>query len=118
MLRCLQRTGKLNISQNTFSRKVREEVAKIPRGMVASYEDIAARAGNSKAALSVANALGDPGDTPGWHRVVRTSGLISPRLPDSERLRQRRLLQTEGVRFDGWRVRGFDFRIRGMKETL
>ena len=104
------------MSQNTFSRKVREQVAKIPRGRIASYEDIAARAGNPKAALSVANALGNPGDTPGWHRVIRASGAISPRLPDSERLRQRNLLQAEGVSFDGWRVRGFDSRALGMDE--
>ena len=90
-------------------------VRRIPRGRVASYGEVAERAGVGRGARQVGyalHALSDLADVP-WHRVVNARGEISPRASGFE-VPQRRLLEREGVRFDargridlaefGWRV--------------
>ena len=72
--------------------KVRELVAAIPPGRVATYGDIAAAAG-----LSSARTVGwimrtDSADLP-WHRVIGSSGRPAAHLA----ARQLRLLGEEGV---------------------
>ncbi|MET8799716.1 MGMT family protein [Nocardia sp. NPDC004568] len=72
--------------------RVRELVAAIPPGRVATYGDIAAAAG-----LSTPRTVGwimrtDAADLP-WHRVLGASGRPAAHLAD----RQLRLLAAEGV---------------------
>ena len=81
--------------------RIARVVAAIPRGQVATYGQVAAQAGNARAARQVAWALrvyagrGLP-----WHRVLGAGGVI--RLPQGNGLeRQRALLRAEGVAVDG-----------------
>lgn len=72
--------------------RVRELVASIPRGRVATYGDIAAAAG-----LSTPRTVGwimrtDSADLP-WHRVLGASGRPAAHLAD----KQLRLLAADGV---------------------
>ncbi|PXX69057.1 O(6)-alkylguanine repair protein YbaZ [Nocardia tenerifensis] len=79
--------------------RVRELVASIPPGRVATYGDIAAAAG-----LSTPRTVGwimrtDAADLP-WHRVIGAGGKPAAHLAD----RQLRLLATEGVPITEGRV--------------
>lgn len=85
-------------------RRIYAAVAAIPRGRVASYGEIAARAGLLKRARLAGRALRE---TPEelelpWHRIVRADGsLVCP-----GRLReQARRLRAEGVEVRNGRVR-------------
>jgi len=74
-------------------------IAAIPRGRVASYGAIAARAGLPGRARLVGRALGlvpDGMELP-WHRVLRSSGQIA--FPPGSRgfREQRKRLKAEGV---------------------
>lgn len=77
-------------------------VAQLAPGTVASYGAIARRAGLPRRARLVSRALGNapPGLGLPWHRVLRADGRIAF-APGSEWfVRQRRLLQAEGLRVD------------------
>ncbi len=77
-------------------------VRSIPTGKVATYGQIANKAGRPKDAREVGNALSGlvKTDVP-WHRVVLASGKIAmPTRPDLQK-RQRELLLEEGVEFSG-----------------
>ncbi|MGN2254414.1 MGMT family protein [Frateuria sp. GZRe12] len=79
--------------------RVYAAVAAIPRGRVASYGAIAARAGLPGRARLVGKLLGETPDgmeLP-WHRVLRASGHIA--LPPGSRgfREQCRLLRAEGI---------------------
>ena len=79
----------------------------IPRGQVASYGEVARRAGLPGRARWVARLLSDNGDrTLPWHRVVRADGRIAfP--PGSENFTQQcKRLRGEGVSVLAGRVRG------------
>jgi len=76
-------------------------VAKIPKGSVATYGQIAAMAGCSgpRQVGYALHALPNHSHVP-WHRVINTKGLISlPPGSDSAEI-QRTLLEAEGIRFD------------------
>jgi methylated-DNA-protein-cysteine methyltransferase-like protein len=76
-------------------------VRRIPRGKVASYGDVARRAGLPGHARQVGyamHALGPDTAVP-WHRVVNTKGEISCRRRGAGELEQRVRLEREGVRF-------------------
>lgn len=77
-------------------------VARIPRGKVASYGQLAELAGLPRGARQVGYAMASlPGDRPlPWHRVVNSRGEISRRDHPDSASRQRELLEREGVRFD------------------
>ena len=85
-------------------------VRAIPRGTVATYGQVAERAGYPGHARQVGYALHalPPGTTVPWHRVINARGEVSARA-DGEVLTQRLLLEREGVRFDArgrvWRGR-------------
>jgi len=84
-----------------FTMRVRNIIAAIPEGRVASYGQIAALAGNNRAARQVAWILHSSSKTDAlpWHRVIGTDGIISlPRGRGYEE--QRALLLNEGVCFD------------------
>ena len=83
--------------------EIRRAVARIPKGKVATYGEVARAAGFPGAARQVARALYDSGGKLPWHRVLGAGGGI--RLPRVEGLEQRLLLTLEGVEFRGGRVR-------------
>ena len=94
---------------------------RIPRGLVATYGQIAtlARIGPHPRVVGYAlHALPDGSDVP-WHRVVNAAGRVSLRSSPGADSLQRALLEREGVRFDArdridlerfrWRPRGRSF---------
>lgn len=82
---------------------IRRIVRRIPRGRVATYGSVARAAGHPGTARQVAWALqsADAAGLP-WHRVLGAAGRIL--LPGEAGLRQRMLLELEGVEFKGGRV--------------
>ena len=63
--------------QKSFKEKVLEVVRKIPKGKVASYKEVAKRAGNDKASRAVGNFMKNNYDeTVPCHRVIRSDGKI------------------------------------------
>jgi methylated-DNA-protein-cysteine methyltransferase-like protein len=84
-------------------RKIHAVVARIPRGRVATYGQVATYAGLPGHARQVGTALGclSDGSTLPWHRVINARGEISSRgdLGLHEGF-QRHLLEEEGVVFD------------------
>ena len=100
-------------------RRIYDVVARIPRGRVATYGQVARLAGLPGRARLVGYALAAIPDGSGlpWHRVVNARGQISPRAGGAPFDRVQRLrLERERVRFDGrgaialaefrWRPRG------------
>ena len=85
----------------TLSR-IRRVIAEIPRGKVATYGQVAARAGFPGAARMSVWALQRSDGLP-WHRVVSAGGRIA--LPGEEGREQHLRLELEGVTFRGGRVR-------------
>ncbi len=81
-------------------------VARIPRGRVATYGQVAALAGAPRHARQVGYALYDlpTGDSLPWHRVINAKGEVSPRSEPGWDGFQRRLLEAEGVRFRRGRI--------------
>ena len=79
-------------------------VARIPRGRVATYGQVAVLAGVAGQARLVGYALHAlrEGSRLPWHRVVNAQGRISPRSGDEAPMHevQRRRLLGERVRFD------------------
>ena len=85
----------------TFFRRVVMMIKKIPRGKVATYGQMAALAGNPRAARQVAWVLHSAShkEKLPWQRVINSQGGISlPRYGGYEL--QRALLVKEGVKFD------------------
>jgi methylated-DNA-protein-cysteine methyltransferase-like protein len=89
----LQKTGMFD--------KMLRVVARIPKGSVATYGDVAYAAGYPGAARQAAWALHASRGLP-WQRVIGAGGRIL--LGGHAGLEQRLRLETEGVRFIGPRV--------------
>ncbi len=84
-----------------FHQEVYETVKRIPRGKVATYGQIAKIVGRcTPRMVGYALAALPHGMAVPWHRVINHRGEISPRARGDGALRQRRLLEKEGVRFD------------------
>jgi methylated-DNA-protein-cysteine methyltransferase-like protein len=85
---------------SSFSENAREIIKQIPHGKVATYGQIAASAGNPRAARQVAWILHSSSkkyNLP-WHRVINSKGYISlPRFGGYEL--QKQLLLNEGIEF-------------------
>ena len=78
-------------------------IRRIPKGWVATYGQVAARAGLPGRARLVGYVLQnlDPGSKIPWHRVVNAKGEVSWSLSrNGGDALQQRLLQKEGVEFD------------------
>lgn len=88
------------LSTGMFDRMLRV-VARIPRGHVATYGDVAYAAGYPGAARQVAWALHGSRGLP-WQRVLGAGGRIL--LTGHPGLEQRLRLEQEGVAFHGLRV--------------
>jgi methylated-DNA-protein-cysteine methyltransferase-like protein len=89
------------VNSESWSEKVCRIVSRCPRGKVVSYGGVAAMAGKPRAARAVGAAMRDlpDGSSIPWWRVVNSSGAISAR-PNHGPAIQRKLLRSEGVRFD------------------
>lgn len=74
-------------------------VARIPRGKVATYGQIARLAGRVTARL-VGYAMASCPEHLPWQRVINSKGEVSPRKHGDGQLRQRARLEKERVRFD------------------
>jgi methylated-DNA-protein-cysteine methyltransferase related protein len=84
-----------------FERRVRELVAALGHGEVATYGELAEEAGHPGAARAVGNILAGSEGLP-WWRVVSASG----RLVRGHEAEQARRLRAEGVVVTDGRVRG------------
>lgn len=76
-----------------LAQRMLEVVARIPAGRVATYGDVAARAGSRSPRLAgfVLAQLSD--ETHPWHRILRANGTPAPHLAHE----QLELLRAEGV---------------------
>ncbi len=84
----------------TFHEKAKAVIKKIPRGKVATYGQLAALAGNPRAARQVVRILHSSSDKDNlpWHRVINSKRKIS--LPPGQGYElQRAMLTDEGVVF-------------------
>ncbi|MFE6613923.1 MGMT family protein [Amycolatopsis sp. NPDC057786] len=79
--------------------RVREVIASVPAGSVATYGDIASVSGAPSPRL-VGRILGEDGQDLPWHRILRADGTPAPHLLDEQLQR----LRAEGVIPDGQRV--------------
>ena len=87
-----------NPPDNALYARIYEAAAQVPRGMVATYGDIATIVGGGCDARTVGYAMGDipaEGTDVPWQRIVAKAGAISTRG-----LQQHDLLEAEGVAFD------------------
>ena len=67
-----------NLNGTSFQQKVWKEIAKIPKGKVVTYKELARKIGKPKAVRAVGNAVGAnplPVTIP-CHRVVRSDGSL------------------------------------------
>jgi len=87
--------------QDGFFTRVYALVARIPRGRVATYGQIAKLLGAPRSARIVGWAMhGSPeGARIPCHRVIQQGGTCSPNFRAGDPGAQRRLLEAEGVRF-------------------
>ena len=89
------------MAEPSFSDRVKQLIAAIPSGKVATYGQIAACAGNHRASRQVAWLLHSSSrkDKLPWHRVINSRGGIS--LPIGGGFEQQRmLLDAEGIAVD------------------
>ena len=95
-----------HIGGESFKERVYEEVARVPRGRVTTYGEIAIMAGHPGAARAVGNALHEnpyEGVIP-CHRVVSASGRPAPGFCFGGPERQLAMLRAEGVKIVNGRV--------------
>ena len=85
----------------SFHDRVKVVIKKIPKGRVATYGQIAACAGNPRAARQVVRVLHSSSqkDKLPWHRVINREGRISLK-PNQGYEIQKALLLKEGITFD------------------
>lgn len=78
--------------------RIREVIARIPRGRVLSYGSAAALAGLPNGARQVVRVLHSSAESSGlpWHRLVRKDGSIALPVGGGFEL-QRKLLRLEGI---------------------
>lgn len=84
-----------------FTLRIITNIAAIPVGKVATYGQIAAMAGNHRAARQVSRVLHtctSKYQLP-WHRVIGAAGKISIPKDHSGYQRQKKKLEEEGVQF-------------------
>ena len=93
-------------SRPDFSSRVLAAVRRIPPGFVATYGDVALRAGRPRASRAVGNIMSGCSDpTVPCHRVVGAGGALGGY--GSDRSLKRELLRAEGVTVEALRIRRF-----------
>lgn len=87
--------------QTDFSKKVISFIKKIPKGKVATYGQIAKLAGKPQGSRGVAWILHSCSKSHAlpWQRVLNSKGKISFPPTTASYVRQKRLLQKEGIEF-------------------
>ena len=92
--------------QTPFTLKIYEIARRIPKGKVATYGQLAALAGNAKAARAVGMAMRHNPDVPKTpcHRVVGAGGALIGYSAGMGIHTKRKMLEAEGVAFNGIRV--------------
>jgi O-6-methylguanine DNA methyltransferase len=94
------------LKSTPFSTRVLSIVKRIPAGQVATYGDVAAAAGQPRAARAVGNIMRDcSGAGVPCHRVVAANGLLGG-YGGNEHLK-RSLLRAEGLIVGARRIRNF-----------
>ena len=91
----------MNGKPPTFEARAKAAIRAVPRGKVATYMQIAAEAGNHRAARQVVRVLhaSSGKEKLPWHRIINSRGMIA--LPPGKGFEeQRRLLRREGVAVD------------------
>ena len=74
----------------------------VPKGKVATYGQVARIAGRCSARMvGYAMAALPEGSRVPWQRVINAQGMISARSHSDGDVRQRVMLEKEGVKFDG-----------------
>lgn len=93
--------------QTGFRDEVYRLMALLPKGSVTTYGDIAALAGQPRAARIVGGiAHTGPEELP-WHRLVNREGGLAIGFPGGQEV-QRQLLEQDGILCDDqWRVKEF-----------
>jgi len=86
-----------------FKAAVLALVARIPRGRVATYGQVAALVGRPRSARAVGQVMSRADGVP-WHRVVNSQGRVSRRTRVTGMVTQRIRLEQEGVVFRRGRV--------------
>jgi methylated-DNA-protein-cysteine methyltransferase-like protein len=75
----------------------------IPAGQVATYGQLARLAGCTARVAGYAMAAARPADEVPWQRVINSQGRVSQRREGADGdVRQRRMLEKEGVIFDAY----------------
>jgi methylated-DNA-protein-cysteine methyltransferase-like protein len=112
-----QRRPPVTAKPTLDDRRILDAVRAVPRGRVASYGEIAERAGLPRRARLVGRVLAQlpTGTRVPWHRVVNAQGRISLPPGSSAAREQRQRLLAEGVRLSGGRVAMKEF---GLRRTL
>ena len=89
------------IKDSSLGQRVKEVIKKVPKGKVATYGQIAALAGNPRAARQVVRILHTSSgkERLPWHRIVNRQGRIALKPGYGYEI-QRELLLGEGVEFD------------------
>ncbi|MEE8545525.1 MAG: MGMT family protein [Alphaproteobacteria bacterium] len=105
--------------QPSRQQRIYDLVRRVPEGQVASYGQLARLVGCGARLVGYAMAALPARSEVPWHRVINADGGISPRRSGGGEIRQRRLLEAEGVRFDsrgrvdletvGWHGPGWDW---------
>ncbi len=98
-----------------FSKQVIRIIQKIPVGKVATYGQIAALAGNNKAARQISRILHSSSgkyELP-WHRVINSQGRISLRSGDGFEM-QKAMLESEGIKVIKDKVDLLEFQWKNM----
>ena len=84
-----------------FTKKVISMIKKIPKGKVATYSQIAKLADKPQGTRGVVWILHSQSERNdlAWHRVINAKGKISFPEMTPQQLRQKKLLELEGVEF-------------------
>jgi len=93
----------VNINKKSFQERVLELTARIPKGRVTTYSEIA-RALNTRAYRAVGQALKRNPHAPGipCHRVIRADGLLGGYLQGARKKSE--LLEREGIEIQNNRI--------------
>ena len=94
------------IRATPHDKKIHAVVARIPRGKVSTYGEVADRAGLPRRARLVGQVLSclPANNTLPWHRVVNAQGGISLPVGGATAKEQRQRLLAEGIVFRGARI--------------
>jgi O-6-methylguanine DNA methyltransferase len=100
---------------SVFTEKVYATLRNVPRGKVVTYGQLAALAGNPRAARAVGMAMRTNPDIPATpcHRVVASDGSLTGYREGQGISTKRKMLTDEGVSFKGQKVDLKSFQYKG-----